>query len=98
MAHRFGGRWTDDKLAALKAYLTQYRLIFTESPRAKFFRTIYVDAFAGTGDRKDSRAIATEEPNLPLIDEAPEPERDAYKAGSARIALSLDRPSINMYL
>ena len=48
-AHAFGGSWTKTKLAILKGYLKEYTLIFTKNPKAKFFETFYVDAFAGSG-------------------------------------------------
>lgn len=87
--HEFGGDWTEQKLAALKSYLQAYRLIFTQNEKAKYYRTIYVDAFAGTGERKEP---ATSTQNQTLL--APEdlPEINAYKKGSARIALELESP------
>jgi three-Cys-motif partner protein len=45
----FGGDWTQQKLQILDKYLTAYCQIFRQNERAKFFKTIYVDAFAGTG-------------------------------------------------
>jgi three-Cys-motif partner protein len=44
----FGGDWTQQKLQILDKYLTAYCQIFRQNERAKFFKTIYVDAFAGT--------------------------------------------------
>src|SRR5258706_2596436 len=70
-AHRFGGAWTDKKLRALSEYLTQYRLIFTTNEKAKFFKTIYLDGFAGTGARQDS-AKTSDDQQLSLS-----PELDA---------------------
>ena len=49
--HRFGGSWTERKLNALRNYLVQYQRIFTSNPNARKLKTIYIDAFAGTGDR-----------------------------------------------
>jgi three-Cys-motif partner protein len=87
--HEFGGQWTEEKLEALKQYLTQYRLIFTKSAAAKYFKTIYVDAFAGTGERKAPEANV-EDQQLFGSDDLPEVE--AYLKGSARIALELESP------
>ncbi len=42
----FGGEWTEVKLKCLGKYLEAYMSIMTKQPWAK---TIYVDAFAGTG-------------------------------------------------
>jgi len=51
VVHQFGGEWTSQKLEVLRDYLTQYRLIFAAAPRARYFQTVYVDAFAGSGER-----------------------------------------------
>lgn len=45
MAHKFGGRWTEAKLAALKGYLQAY----TVALKNRSFTLLYVDAFAGSG-------------------------------------------------
>lgn len=45
----FGGDWTEQKLTILDKYLAAYSAIFRGNEKAKFFKTIYVDAFAGTG-------------------------------------------------
>ena len=45
----FGGDWTQQKLQILDEYLTAYCNIFRANERARFFKTVYVDAFAGTG-------------------------------------------------
>ena len=49
--HQFGGIWTEQKLAALKKYLVAYQTIFKQNLAAQHYRTVYVDAFAGTGAR-----------------------------------------------
>lgn len=86
--HEFGGRWTEQKLFALKSYLQAYRLIFSQNEKAKNFKTIYVDAFAGTGDRK----AASISNDLSLFSTIELPDIDAYHKGSARIALELTSP------
>lgn len=87
--HQFGGKWTEQKLEALGRYLTAYRLIFDQNEKARYFKTIYIDAFAGTGERKSTDTSA-EIPSLFDADELPELE--AYTKGSARIALELSSP------
>lgn len=87
--HQFGGAWTEQKLEALKHYLAAYRLIFTQNEKARYFKTIYIDAFAGTGERKTNDATSDEGS---LFDPEELPELDAYKKGSARIALELSSP------
>lgn len=82
--HQFGGVWTERKLLALREYLRQYQTIFQKNPSAQKLQTIYVDAFAGTGDREDRKA-----PGGPVLfgysDEATE-----FRTGSAKIALDLE--------
>lgn len=81
--HQFGGPWTERKLNALRAYLEAYQRIFKRNPRAQYFKTIYVDAFAGTGERDVAEAGA--QTSLFGYDE----ETRHYQEGSVRIALSL---------
>jgi three-Cys-motif partner protein len=82
--HSFGGPWTERKLKCLRDYLCAYRTIFTGNEKARYFRTWYVDAFAGTGSRSAA--------DLPLLDIDDDAEARAYQDGSARIALGLPSP------
>lgn len=79
--HRFGGPWTQEKLDVLRAYLNAY----TQALKKQSFRLVYIDAFAGTGDRavKRRRQVTT----LMEI-----PELDEITNGSARLALEIDPP------
>jgi three-Cys-motif partner protein len=52
--HTFGGLWTERKLAALEGYLTAYKHIFDKGRWASKYKTIYVDGFAGTGERTEA--------------------------------------------
>lgn len=92
--HKFGGDWTDVKLAKLEKYLRAYRMIFSGNERARHFRTWYVDAFAGTGSRAMSvrRGAAT---RLFGGDVYNDDDTKRYRAGSARIALGLQDPFQN---
>lgn len=49
--HHFGGNWTEEKLEKLREYLHAYTTIFKKNIKASWYKTIYVDAFAGTGYR-----------------------------------------------
>ena len=82
--HRFGGAWTERKLAALADYLVQYQVIFKKHPVARNLRTVYVDAFAGTGDR-ETRSKRKSDSLLGYGDETRE-----FQSGSARAALELN--------
>ncbi len=88
--HRFGGNWTEEKLEMLRKYLAAYMKIFTRNERARFFHTVYVDAFAGSGYRS-----LPEESTM--FDELLGEEPQQFLAGSARIALNLPEP-FNEYL
>jgi three-Cys-motif partner protein len=78
--HSFGGEWTERKLSVVRRYLQAYAQALKNQP----FRRIYIDAFAGTGDRTDKRRKV-----LPLLDL---PEFDAVAKGSARLALEIEPP------
>lgn len=84
--HKFGGDWTELKLKCLEAYLTKYRTIFTVNRGARFYKTWYVDAFAGTGSR------AEDIPSFDLLEPEAQQEATRYFAGSAKIALELASP------
>lgn len=107
--HNFGGTWTQQKLDCLAGYLPAYMTILRGNPTARqYLRTIYVDAFAGTGyiTPKEKKNLAPDKWNLfETIDDAdPEegeplvaepltsPETRAYLDGSARIALGIPQP------
>ena len=79
---KFGGPWTEQKLAAVEAYLKAYLKIFTANPIASQLTRHYVDAFAGSGWRQ----WAEDEPQL-WTDE----EGDAlrFAEGSVRKVLGL---------
>jgi three-Cys-motif partner protein len=91
----FGGNWTQDKLERIRRYLVEYTRIFTKSPSASFFGTIYVDAFAGTGYRTESRRGESEDSLFPP--EIGEPDVQEFLKGSARIALEIE-PSFGSYV
>lgn len=78
--HAFGGAWTERKLSVVKRYLE----IYAQALKLQPFQRIYIDAFAGTGDRTDKRRES-----LPLLDL---PEFDAVAKGSARLALEVEPP------
>src|SRR5262249_51638007 len=78
MAHAFGGAWTERKLSVVRRYLE----IYARALKNQTFQRIYVDAFAGTGDRVQKMRAAT-----PFLDL---PEFDAVAKGSARIALEVN--------
>jgi len=80
MAHTFGGVWTERKLSVVGTYLKMFAQALKNQP----FQRIYIDAFAGTGDRTDKRRE-----NLPLLDL---PEFEEVAKGSARLALEVEPP------
>jgi three-Cys-motif partner protein len=80
MAHAFGGAWTERKLSVVRSYLAMYAQALKNQP----FQRIYIDAFAGTGDRTNKRRET-----LPLLDL---PEFESVMKGSARLALEVEPP------
>ncbi len=78
--HSFGGPWTQRKLGVVREYLKLYATAL----KNQSFQRIYIDAFAGTGDRIDKRRET-----LPLLDL---PEFEAVAKGSARLALEIEPP------
>jgi len=90
-AQKFGGNWTEDKLNCLYQYLKQYKLIFDRNPRAKYFTTIYFDAFAGSGYRENERK--SEQKSLFGYDK----DAESYLKGSPIISLELDSPFHKYY-
>lgn len=76
----FGGVWTERKLSVVRRYLEAYAQALKNQP----FKRLYIDAFAGTGDRAEKRRES-----LPLLDL---PELDAITKGSARLALEVNPP------
>jgi len=63
--HKFGGDWTEVKLGKLEKYLKAYRTLFSGNEKARYFKTWYVDAFAGTGSRTTADAVP--DPNALLF-------------------------------
>ena len=83
-SQKFSGGWTGQKLRILDDYLTAYCRIFQVNPLAKYFETIYVDAFAGTGLIEQRKTSA--EP-IKFFAEFIERETIEFLAGSASRAL-----------
>ena len=82
---RFGGDWTQEKLALLRKYLAAYATIM----RKRQYRFAYIDAFAGTGYRETKGTIAETACMFPDL-AGKEPQ--GFLDGSARIALQIDPP------
>ncbi len=92
---QFGGPWTEEKLSRLRKYLRAYMTIFSTHPQAKLLKTIYVDAFAGAGFRKDAVTEAAEE-NL-LFDVTSDSDAEALRKGSTQVALETN-PAFSQYI
>jgi len=89
---QFGGPWTREKLECLSKYLQAYTTIFNRNPRARFFTTYYVDAFAGTG-----RVTLQGGSQTLWFPEFTEPDTQEYLKGSAARALEVE-PGFKRYL
>jgi three-Cys-motif partner protein len=83
----FGGDRTEKKLERVRQYMQAYLTIMHGNERARHLRTMYVDAFAGSGVRMD-RQRYKEQIALPFEDE--DLELRNFRYGSARLALELE--------
>ena len=93
MVQKFGGTWTERKLESVRKYLSAYTKIFASNTKASFYRTVYLDAFAGSGWRDMDELISVEGPQI-FEDETDVSE---YRKGSALIALEVN-PPFNKYI
>lgn len=75
--HVFGSAETERKLGCLKQYLTAYSVAL----KSQNFRRMYIDAFAGTGSRTETKAA------LPFFGDGDINAVEVTTKGSARIAL-----------
>lgn len=94
--HRFGGRWTEEKLEILTRYLKAYTTALQSKPSPERpFVKAYIDAFAGSGHilaRTQRRAPAS---LLPEEDAAR--DEHAFLEGSAQRALAVE-PRFDRYI
>ncbi|MBW3637904.1 MAG: three-Cys-motif partner protein TcmP [Armatimonadetes bacterium] len=95
--HRFGGNWTQVKLERLRKYLSAYTTIFHANERARFLKTVYVDAFAGTGYSAPATKPVASEAELDLFPDLAEQEAQEFLKGSAQIALDVE-PTFDRYV
>lgn len=51
--HRWGGRWTEEKLDAFEKYVRAYLTIMNKQRDKYHWKLLYFDAFAGSGSRND---------------------------------------------
>jgi len=85
----FGGKWTEEKLIRLRGYLEAYTQIFKDRNWAT---TVYVDAFAGTGEIVSKAHDASKS-----VVDTDEQEFARFLIGSAQVAL-LVNPPFDQYL
>jgi three-Cys-motif partner protein len=92
--HTFGGVWTDAKLDALRRYLQAYNTALQHKPtKDRPFTRLYVDAFAGSGERAARKRASSEPEGFSLFTDQDEVELDAeVKKGSTVIALETSPP------
>jgi three-Cys-motif partner protein len=89
--HVFGGDWTGEKLERVRKYLCAYVRIFKKNVGARYFTTVYVDAFAGTGQRVASAGPGGKA-TAGGLDAQDDSDAQSLQKGSARIALEVDPP------
>src|ERR1700737_479625 len=86
--HLFGGPWTEIKLDAVQYYLECYAKALTP----KKFDLWYIDAFAGTGDRVETRKVGG------LLEGIPESTVTETLAGAARRALKGNNATMLLWI
>ncbi|OHD67542.1 MAG: hypothetical protein A2W19_01580 [Spirochaetes bacterium RBG_16_49_21] len=89
MKQKFGGDWTEKKLACVRKYLEAYVKIMVKQK----FRFAYIDAFAGTGYRE----ILDEETKQMMFPELDEHETESFLKGSIQRALEV-KPHFDKYI
>jgi three-Cys-motif partner protein len=96
--HRFGGDWTQAKLAVLKEYLAAYTKALKDKPTpAQPFRKAYIDAFAGTGSRAARAHESSDASETLLFPDLAEPAPQRLLDGSAKLALQVE-PRFDRYI
>lgn len=94
---RWGGSWTEQKLAALEDYIHAYLTIMHVNEDAKWFTKIYLDGFAGSGrryTRKTKKPTLQEQELIPEVStEVEREELREYIEGSALRVLRVEEPA-----
>ena len=85
MKQQFGGTWTERKLDCIRAYLGAWTHVMLNQQ----FKTVYIDAFAGTGYREQKKSAGS---NVLMLPELTDNEPQEFIDGSAKIALTIDPP------
>lgn len=88
MRQQFGGSWTEKKLSALQDYLNAYMTIMRKNQKARNFKTIYLDGFAGSGKRYGRQDTADQA----VFEDFRENEVVEFYAGSPYRALKIEKP------
>jgi three-Cys-motif partner protein len=86
----FGGSWTEKKLEILNKYLASYNTALKNQP----FKRVYIDAFAGTGYRKQRE---NQYKYQGFFEELEQDESKQFLKGSAKLALEAN-PSFDKYI
>lgn len=74
----WGGDWTDRKLEAFAKYISAYLTIMKHNP---YWKTIYFDGFAGSGDRQKKQCFSPLYKQLFCDDD----ENEGYKGAAERV-------------
>jgi len=85
--HNFGGPWTQEKLNIINKYMVSYMNALKNQP----FSYIYIDAFAGSGERVEDTTKFSETDQLLFGPDEMDQKRKIYD-GSAKISLELEKP------
>lgn len=85
----WGGPWTEKKLTAFSKYVSSYLTIMNKNP---YWKTIYFDGFAGSGNRKEKcNSTIFEQLKISLL------EDHVYKGSAERVLKIKDDISFDHY-
>jgi len=85
------GPWAREKLGVLGDYLHQYSRILNKQSRW-LKGHVYIDAFAGTGQAKVRRHVASHDRDGLLLPGMEDEDQAQYLQGSPRVALDVEPP------
>jgi three-Cys-motif partner protein len=90
LIHEFGGDWTEEKLTVMRHYFTSYATALQNKPNPSWpFVRLYVDAFAGTGQRTETIEKLNRQNSMFGEDTG---DVESVKDGSVRLALKIEPP------
>ena len=96
--HRWGGRWTEEKLDAFEKYVRAYLTIMNKQREKYHWKLLYFDAFAGSGScNNDSQDNLVLMHNLFEEAELTEEQLNVYQGAAERVVSIDDQQGFDDY-